>query len=75
MARNKFQSFRAKSERNRLIKRIYKIELKQDASISEIYYDNLKKYAKRMRSIRKGPLINFMERYIIVDRPGVIPKY
>ena len=57
-----------------LIKRIYKIELKQDTSISEIYYDNLKRN-KKFKIRRGGPLIKFMKKYVIVERPGIIPKY
>lgn len=60
---------------NKIMKRIYLIELTQDTSISEIYYDNIKKHKRQRRVIRKGPLINFVEQYIIVERPGKIPKY
>ena len=58
----------------KILKRIYEIELRQDTSVSEIYWDWWKR-KQRVLGNRKGPLIRFVEDKLQTPRPGKIHKY
>ena len=58
----------------KILKRIYNIELKQDTSVSEIYWDWWKS-RKKYGGNRAGPLISFVEEKLQTPRPGKIHKY